>query len=334
MKEEFRVPIFEAGEVASVISYAEGALQRLSQRLSLSPADATTLQHLFMRSMIANAARIEASMNAPYVPALPESRELIDFLGALIVGEESQLIGADNLRRALDFMSSGGNVLLVQNHTSGADTIVMDHLVNKLFAGAAKDWMYMSGHAVNLFLLPLTITGALHRIQIFSTKYCTRADDIVRANMKAHNAQSLATIAPIIMQGGKLIGLYPEGGRGENGLLPGEPRTMKIPQLMSLASPTGLMVLPTYVSRATSILPVVRGDNEFNEFLEHIRPGNANIEFGPGVMWNDLQPGNADLRDFMSGKCCNEVTPDQALKQYLIDRVMGLIAMMAPNPNA
>ncbi|MFA5048174.1 MAG: 1-acyl-sn-glycerol-3-phosphate acyltransferase [Patescibacteria group bacterium] len=323
------VPNFQPGEVTPVIAYAEQALGRLAERIRLSADDATTFERLFMRSMIANAARIESSINAPYVPALTESRELLDFLGTIIVGEESRLIGADNLRSALAFMTTGGNVLLVQNHTSGADTLVMDRLVNDEFSGVAKDWLYMSGHAVNLFLLPLTITGALHRIQIFSTKYCVQADEAVRSSMRTHNARSLATIAPIIMDGGKLIGLYPEGGRGEGALLPGEPRTMKIPQLMASVSPKGLMVLPTYVRDATSILPVVRGDNEFNEVLEHLRRGNASIEFGPGVMWSDIQPGPTELQGFINGRCCRETTPDQALKRYLVDRVMGLIDAMA-----
>lgn len=324
------VPSFGAGEVGSVISYAETALPRLVARLDLGKDDSYRLHYLFIRSMIANAARIERCLNDPFVPALPESREFLDFLGAVIVGEESRLIGAQHLQSALDFMGKGGNVLLVQNHTSGADTIVMDYLVNRDFGGVAKEWMYMAGHAVNLFLLPLTITGGLHRIQIFSAKYCGQADEEVQRNMRAHNAHAMATIAPKVMNGGQLIGLYPEGGRAESGLLPGEPRTMKIPQLMAMASPAGLMVLPTHVTGATSILPVVRGENEFNEFLEHVQCGNANVEFGPGVMWDDLQPDNSDLRAYITGKCSDTTTSlDQALKQYLIERVMGLIAAMA-----
>ena len=318
----------------SVAEYARAELNKLAVRLGLTQDQIDMLQFLFTQSLQCSAEILAKHANDPYVPANKEAREFLDFLEKLIVGEESRLIGEENLAQALEFMQEGGNVLLVQNHTSGADTIVMDYLVNKLFNNAAKSWTYMAGHVVNLFLLPLTICGGLSRIPIFSAKYCQHASPEILADMKAQNANAMGQLAPLVSKGGVLIGLYPEGGRGEGALKAGEVRTMKIPQLLSMASPRGLMILPSYVSGATSILPVVRSEREFEEFITHVRRGNANVEFGRGVMWDDLQPTHDTLLAYLGEDCCVGLTPDQALKHFLTDQVMGLIAKMAPTEAA
>lgn len=327
------IPAFKAGEIHRVMDYVKSVLPQVGIQLGLEGKQLSEFQDLVLASMAVNGNRMNDCLNAPYVEAVPESRALLDFLEPILVGEESEIRGEDNLECALAFMKRGGNVLLVQNHTSGADTIVTDYLVNRAYGNAAKEWIWMAGHVVNLFLLPLIMCGGLHRVQIFSSKYSAQADEAMRRNMKEQNAKALGSIASMIMGGGKLIGLYPEGGRGEGALKLADPKTMKIPQLMAMAS-VGLMVLPTYVSGATSILPVVRGENEFNEFLHYIRRGNATVEFGPGIMWDDLQPGRAELDLFLAEKCCKGTTPDQALKQHLLERVMKMVAAMAPTKEA
>ncbi len=321
-------------EVEIMSAYARAELDNLATRLGLEQNHVETFQLLFERSLEAAVRILETHANAPYVPANKEGRAFLDFLEDLIVGEESRLIGEDNLAAALEFMVDGGNVLLVQNHTSGADTIVMDYLVNQRFNDAAKSWIFMAGHVVNLFLLPLTICGGISRVQIFSAKYCANADPAILADMKTQNARAMGQLAPLVSNGGVLVGLYPEGGRGEGALKSGEVRTMKIPQLLHMASPKGLMILPSYVSGATSILPVVRGEREFEEFITHVQRGNANVHFGPGVMWEDLQPDHDTLSGYLGNDFCAGLTPDQALKQFLTDKVMGMIAQMAPTETA
>ncbi len=310
-----------SNEIENAAAYARVELDKLATRLGLRQDQMEILHILFEQSLESAAQILTTQTNAPYVPANNEGRAFLDFLQSLIVGDESRLIGENNLAQALEFMAEGGNVLLVQNHTSGADTIVMDYLVNQRFNNAAKQWIYMAGHVVNLFLLPLTICGGLSRVQIFSAKYCQHATLEVLAKMQEQNARALGQLAPLVSNGGVLIGLYPEGGRGEGGLKSGEVRTMKIPQVLHMASPKGLMILPSYVSGATSILPIVRGEREFEEFITHVRRGNANVQFGPGVMWKALQPSDENLSS-------------QAVKQYLIDRVMRLIAQLAPTDAA
>jgi len=322
-------PVFAAGETDAVIAYADTEIPVMAKRLGLEGDDVDTLHILFMDALRVNAARMAECLEAPYVEAVPESRRLFDILGQMMINNVDTE-GLENLAAAIEFMKQGGNVLLISNHTSGADTLVLDTVVNKEFDGVARDWIYMAGHVVNYFLLPLAIAGGVNRVQIFSAKYCAQAGPDALQRMKENNAQAMMAIGPKVMAGGRCIVLYPEGGRGENGkMLEGEPRTMKIPQLMDMVSPHGLMILPSYVE-ATDIMPVKRGENEFNEFLAHGQRGNATLRFGPGRMWNSLQPTRAEVTEYLTSnrlKCSNDAS--FALKQCLLLKCMKMIASLA-----
>jgi hypothetical protein len=168
---------------------------------------------------------------------------------------------------------------------------------------------------VNLYLLPLVVAGGVNRLQIFSERYAQLVDGEMRKQMRAQNAAALRRLHAMAGEGGHCIVLYPEGGRGEGTLKPGEPQTMQIAQLIGRTSPHGLRMLPSYVV-STDILPVRRGPNEFNEFVEYTRPGNATLRFGQGVRWEDLLP-------------TTRLAPAET-RQHLLGGVMRHIADLAP----
>lgn len=316
---------FVAGETDRVVEYADREIWALGARLGLDSATQATLHETFMAALRVNAARMQDCLEAPLVESVSESRDLFALLGRLMIAGVD-LSGIEHMARALKFMAEGGNVLLLSNHTSGADTLVLEHVVNTHFADATRSWLYMAGHVVNLYLLPVACSSGVTRVQIFSTKYCAAASDEARRRMHRNNARALLSLAPRATKGGTCVVLYPEGGRGNGALLEGDPKVMKIAQILSGASPNGLMILPSYVE-ATEILPVVRGDNEFNEFLEYGRRGSATLRFGAGAMWNDLQPDPGSVHEVASHR---GVDSGVALKQLLHQRCMGMIASLAP----
>ena len=324
-----KCPTFAASETTAVIEYANSELWNLGSRLGLDAGQNRILHDLFMDALQVNAVRMTECLEQPFVEAIPESRALFTLLEKLMI-ENVETAGLENLAEAIRFMQMGGNVLLVSNHTSGADTLVLDCVANAMFPDTTRDWIYMAGHVVNYFLLPLAVTGGVNRVQIFSAKYCAQAGQEVVQRMRENNARALMSIGPRIMAGGRCVVLYPEGGRGNGALLEGEPRTMKIPQLMEMVSPKGLMVLPSYVE-ATGILPVARGENEFNEFLSRGQRGRATLKFGPGMMWRELQPTKTEIQRYLTNnvhRCSGD--PSFALKQWLLLRIMRMIANLAP----
>lgn len=317
---------FGIGQRNGVLDFVRRQLPHFAERLSLCPVATSELTRHFEASLLACGERMDAMMTMPYVPAIPEARELIDYLAPLLIGGNSRLVGANHLATAMEYQRQGGNVLLVSNHASGADTLLLDYLVNQAFGNAGHGWHYMAGHVVNLFLIPLALSAAVNRIQIFSVKYRSEgigdpAFDMARCNMLA-----MRRVAQIASQGGQLIVLYPEGGRGDGCLKEGEPRTMKIPKVMRTTSPQGLMILPSYVDGSTNILPVVRSENEFNEFLNHARRGTGTVSFGQPVNWDDLM-GDESMHTDAPGN----LPPEHALNRRLITTVMGTIANLAPN---
>ena len=322
------VPNFDIAHTAGVREYCEGAVARLSSRLGLCSRESGALKRHFFGSLEACAERIKNCLAEPYVPVIPEARALYDYLGNLIVSPDSRIVGASNLVRAYEMRRQGWNVLLVQNHTSGADMIAMEQLVARAGIGRTEDWSYMAGHVVNLYLIPMTLAGAFGRYQIFSVKYRSLGSCGTEQQMHEQNCRALHTLMERSRIGGQFLVVYPEGGRGEGRLLDGVPQTMKIPQIMA-DSPKGLVLVPTYISGATSILPVHRGHNEFNEVLEYTKRGAATLTVGEPVIWDNLKPCDRELETAMEGARKRSI----ALNQCYIRKVMQLIADLAPTDN-
>ncbi|MCE9643049.1 MAG: 1-acyl-sn-glycerol-3-phosphate acyltransferase [Candidatus Andersenbacteria bacterium] len=316
-------PVFGKCQVTGVKEYVQRALPEFCQRLGLNSTTSKTLESLGCASLQAAAAMIETSCMLGEVAPLKESREFWLKLGQVLVGHGSMLVGEDYLQAAMNHLQSGGNVLLIQNHRSGADTLLMEALVNQYFGyDATADWAYMSGHAVNLFLLPLMFTAAVRRFQIFSAKYqSTGLPGMADATtMGIQNVKALTSLSRYCRQGGKLVGLYPEGGRGETCMKRGESKTSCIFKLMAHNS-TSLLILPTYVDGSASILPVVRGSNEYNEVFMHARVGTGTLSIGKPIPWEALEQAAKEMSDRLNQPC----------EQSICDAGLALVAQLAPN---
>ncbi len=166
------IPKFGVGETQGVHEYVERATPALCARLGVPEPQAGELLRLALQSVDAASSLMTQNLTAGMVESIPEARNFWNEIGEVMVSVESQIYGLENLRTAIAEMERGRNVLLIQNHRSGADTMVMEILVNRaLGRDIVTRWAYMSGHAVNLYLIPLMFTLAMRRFQIFSAKY-------------------------------------------------------------------------------------------------------------------------------------------------------------------
>ena len=170
------------------------------------------------------------------------------------------------------------------------------------------------------------MAGSLNRLQIFQTKYIEKEDKASQATMKSHNEGAFRTLLNLISRGGKCVVMYPEGERGIGGIVAGNPRTMKIPAIMSAASPKGLLLLPSYVD-STGIWLNRRYQQEMDFFLDHLNRSAATLKFGPGVLWNDIQPSEKEVTEFADRR---QEMKKYAVNYLLLERVMKRIAVMAP----
>lgn len=264
-------------------------VSHLLQRCSLCP-ESDPLAVAFTNAFNASYNMLESVINKGLVEPTPEGQVLLEMLGDKLVGKDSRLINPENLKKAFDLAKQGANVLIVQNHTSGADTVGWNVLVNRTFPNnPANDFAYVSGHIVNIYPVPFILSSGVRRFQIFSNRYKGICDQIGvdENNMKQQNKRALLSLKSFVSKGGKFVGLYPEGGRGDAALKYGDPNTAVIPRIM--ASKNKLFILPTYVEGATSILPVHRGSDEYNDFLQYIQPGNVTVTCGEPIPWDAIQ---------------------------------------------
>jgi len=319
---------FCIGQVDGVREYLLEQIPHLSKRLGISGGDRSRLTELFLDSLEDCIPRLETDREAGLVFAMPRPRQLFNFLGELLLIPGSCLVDDHYFEEAMNFQQSGGNVLLVQNHTSGADVLATDFLLNSKFGGVAEQFIWMAGHVVTLFTMPLLLAAAQNRCQIFSVKYCSMAAcEGGAGEMRGHNCRALYSLHQETSGGGKYVFLYPEGGRGEGALIEGVPQTMKIPDILDECS-EGVMILPSFVSGATTVLPVVRGEHEFSQYLEHVGRGAVTVTFGPPVMWRDI---NRQWPDLVGKKNKEERL---GLKRKQITAVMEMIADLAPSEEA
>lgn len=231
-------------------------------------------------------------------------------------------------------MRKGHTVLLLQNHQSGADTIGFMETIARYYGGHSKSpaWeiAWMSGHPANIFLLVVMFTACYPRYQIYSTKRVQAGvPGVGEAEARAQTARSLSTLATHARERSMMVGLYPEGGRTDNGaLLPGDPRCTKIGDILNEACPGKVWVLPTFVNGATSILPVRRQADEMEQLFRNIRPGRVDVTIGEPVMWHNLEPNGFELDpivarpDIPNAQCARRV--------FLHEACMRLMAQLAP----
>lgn len=306
--------MFAAGSNEGVFDYLTSQIPALADRLGLTAVELQELYQVFMRSFRVCAERIQDDSDKGLVEAIVESRDLIEHLARLLMNADSTLYGAEHFARALAFREQGGNVLIVQNHTSGADILATHALLSKDFPGVPAQFIWMAGHVVTKYLLPMLLAAGATRVQIFSVKYKSMAEGQDATWMEAQNRRAIRALMQRTSKGGQFVVLYPEGGRGENGLIPGVSNTMAIPAILDRCN-LGAMVLPTFVWGATSILPVVRGEDEFSRFMEYATRGSAHVRVGEPVMWSDIVARYGDD------------------KQAQVDAVMRYIAALSPSEN-
>lgn len=156
-----------------------------------------------------------------------------------LTAPEINVLGRDNVQRAMDQVAAGENVIFFANHQSEADPQVTSSCL--AFAGYAKqaaDIIYVAGHKVTTDPLAIPFSMGRNLICIHSKKHIDSDPDSKpfkqRQNMKAMNA-----MLGDLKKGGTLIWVAPSGGRdrrnvetGEVPLAPFDSKTIDMFRLM------------------------------------------------------------------------------------------------------
>lgn len=319
------VPHFGIGESEAPLQYLQTALPSFCRRIGMTES---RLEHFVETGFASAKACIPylslKSMMKGMLEPIPQARTFWNLVGDTLLDESSTFTGLEHLRTAMTYQKQGWNVVLVQNHRSGADMMVMETLIRRnLEQDICAEWAYVARHAVNLYLIPLMFSAAIRRFQIFSVKYQSNGiAGMDKVKMKEQNTRAILALSEKTSKGGTVTAYYPEGGRSDGYLKTGEPRSSCIPRNIA-QSGCKLLVLPTYVSRTEQILRPVRGVNEFNEVLMHMERGSATCIIGQPICWDAIQENNRAFED----------------KRYewnrrVCDTLLALIGRLAPAQEA
>ncbi|MDB5204559.1 MAG: hypothetical protein JWP09_587 [Candidatus Taylorbacteria bacterium] len=300
--------------------YVMESMHKMCLRLLLEATDSQRIMHLTKLTLDICIANLSHWMTQGFVTHIPHARELVQIVLDRALSSDSAIAGQEYLAEAIEVAKTGANVLVVQNHRSGADTGVFEMLIKRSFGDdTTRGWAYMSGHIVNVFLAPMVFSTSLDRYQIYSVKNQTGTGVIeqitaeLKGEMVMQNMRAMTALVERTKQGGQFTVLYPEGGRGEGCLKQGEAKTSCIPKLISGRTDKPFYILPTFVSGATNLLPVRRGPNEYNQVFDSVERGQANLRIGQMICGNT----------FLDRCSYND--------RIIADGMMLLIAALAPN---
>jgi 1-acyl-sn-glycerol-3-phosphate acyltransferase len=311
------VPAFGVGQTSEPLAYLHTNLPPLGMRLGL---DGFALGEFVGTGITSAEACIplmsQDALLQGVVEAVPEARAFWNLVGAIAVSQDSTVSGIEHFIEAQRLKQEGFNVVLVQNHRSGADTLIMETLLHRtLKHDVCADWSYMAGHVVNLYLIPLMFVAAFRRFQIFSMKYqSTGVAGLDAQGMKQQNIRAMRALRRHTAGGGTFTTYYPEGGRGTGGMMKGEAQTSCI--LHNIAnSGKPLIILPTNIANSEQLLPQARGPNEFNEVIQNMSLGTAHLSIGAPVTWGELLDASSGSDD---------------TDQYMCDTLLSLVAQLGP----
>jgi len=156
-----------------------------------------------------------------------------------LTSPEVNVLGQDNLKRAMDQVAAGENVVFFANHQSEADPQVTSSCLELAgYAKQAADMIYVAGHKVTTDPLAIPFSMGRNLICIHSKKHID-ADPETKPIKQRQNMKAMNSMLGSLKEGGTLIWVAPSGGRdrrdvetGEVPLAPFDSKTIDMFRLM------------------------------------------------------------------------------------------------------
>ena len=162
-----------------------------------------------------------------------------DFFRPFMDMEESLVLGEDNLKKAMDQIAAGENVVFLANHQSEADPQVMSLMLEKAgYDDAAESVTYVAGHKVTTDPLAIPFSMGRNLICIHSKKHID-ADPDTKPVKSRQNLAAMNGMLKKMKAGGCLLWVAPSGGRdrrdvdsGKTPIAPFDSKTIDMFRLM------------------------------------------------------------------------------------------------------
>ncbi len=136
----------------------------------------------------------------------------IDFLKPLIDLKKSKLFGLDNLKTIKKYIDKKENVILLANHQTEVDPLLIAILAKDEFFSLISNIIFVAGERVILDPLAIPFSMGCSLLCIYSKRYIDL--DITKKHQKQiHNKKVMSLMLSLLSEGGKVIYVAPSGGR-------------------------------------------------------------------------------------------------------------------------
>jgi len=161
----------------------------------------------------------------------------IDFLRPLVDIKNSKVFGSNNLKKIEDYIEKKDNVILLANHQTEVDPILIYILLEKNFPIIASNIIYVAGDRVITDPIAVPFSMGCNLLCIYSKKYID-LDINLKYQKQMHNKKVMSLMSLILSEGGKIIYVAPSGGRdrknksGKIQINPFDPQSLEMFYLM------------------------------------------------------------------------------------------------------
>ena len=136
----------------------------------------------------------------------------IDFLKPLVDLKNSKLYGIDNLKKIKEYIDKKENVILLSNHQSEVDPLIIPILAGDKYSSLTSNIISVAGERVILDPLAIPFSMGCSLLCIYSKRYIDL--DITKKHQKQmHNKKVMSLMKTLLSEGGKVIYVAPSGGR-------------------------------------------------------------------------------------------------------------------------
>jgi glycerol-3-phosphate O-acyltransferase len=166
-----------------------------------------------------------------------------NFFRYFMDSDKSQVLGIEQLQKAMDQANAGENVVFFANHQSEADPQVMSIMLEKAgFGKEAEQMIFVAGHKVTTDALAIPFSMGRNLICIHSKKHID-ADPETKGYKNRQNLAAMAGMLEKLKKGGCILWVAPSGGRdrrdvesGKTPIAPFDPKTVDMFRLMGRKS--------------------------------------------------------------------------------------------------
>jgi len=136
-----------------------------------------------------------------------------DFFRPAMNMKQSVFLGEDNLKKAMEQLEAGENVVFLANHQSEADPQVVSIAFEEMgFAQLGADLRYVAGHKVTTDALAIPFSMGRNLLCIHSKKHIN-ADPETKGEKSKQNMMTMSSMLDKLKVGGTALWVAPSGGR-------------------------------------------------------------------------------------------------------------------------